>query len=638
MPAPAASGLPFHRSLATRIIAGVALLLGILSIVSSMTLHRMDRMQEHFQAAVDVYLGLYGDVQEMRRLHIEQKMAFFEYLDGGRDLKHMKAYLDLGHELATTLHTAKGRFQAGGGLLTSSAHRDTLRALEQAYTRLRTGCTLCVHKGAASMENDALSYAELRDARDRFSEELGRFLEKLDAYQKRVYALAESGMSTGVSQHAEANALARGLWAMSFVAGGVLLVMVVAFLAPLRELSSVIETIGRGDYAQRLVVRSRDELGILASAVNRMAMAIREREESLETQASTIDRARRRFEGVFQGISDLLSIQDRDLVIGEANRALAQATDRTREEMIGERCHEMLLGRETPCEGCPALGTFESGRAGWMEQIDPRTGEIYEHHTYPIQDAAGQTVGVVEYTKRVTERRRLEKQLEESERMASLGQMATSIAHEIRNPLSSIKMSLQILGRRLRLECNDARRLEIAEREIGRLEDLLSEMLDFSRASHVELERISLLDLAKETTAVVNDIARERGVEVKVVEQGPTMAAVDPERMRRVLLNLFLNAFDAMADSPVRTLVVAVGGDGEAHASIHVTDSGSGMDERTRKHIFAPFFTTRAKGTGLGLAIAWKIVEAHRGRLEVASEPGKGTVMSIVLPVREEAA
>ena len=273
-----------------------------------------------------------------------------------------------------------------------------------------------------------------------------------------------------------------------------------------------------------------------------------------------------------------------------------------------------------------------------MEQIDPRTGEIYEHHTYPIQDAAGQTVGVVEYTKRVTERRRLEKQLEESERMASLGQMATSIAHEIRNPLSSIKMSLQILGRRLRLECNDARRLEIAEREIGRLEDLLSEMLDFSRASHVELERISLLDLAKETTAVVNDIARERGVEVKVVEQGPTMAAVDPERMRRVLLNLFLNAFDAMADSPVRTLVVAVGGDGEAHASIHVTDSGSGMDERTRKHIFAPFFTTRAKGTGLGLAIAWKIVEAHRGRLEVASEPGKGTVMSIVLPVREEAA
>ncbi len=616
----------------------MVLLLAILSVVSSMTLHRMGRMQDHFQTAVDVYLGLYGDVQEMQRLHIQQKMAFFEYLDGGRDPRHQEGYADLGQALGEVLRAATRRIEIGAPRAPTAAQRDTLLALERELNQLQTKCTLCVHKGAMAMRNEALSNEQLRVERDRFSAQLDAFVNELIGYQNRVYRLAESGMSTGLEQHAQANALARGLWSMSFVAGGILLVMVIAFLSPLRELVGVIETIGRGDYAQRLVVRSRDELGILAAAVNRMALAIRDRETSLEAQASAIDRARRRFEGVFQGISDLLSIQDRELVIGEANRGLAQATGLTRGELVGRRCHEVLFGRETRCECCPAIGTLAKGTAGWMEQVDERSGQIYEHHTYPIQDAGGQTVGVVEYTKCVTERRRLESQLEESARMAGLGQMATSIAHEIRNPLSSIKMSLQILGRRLKLESNDARRLEIAGREIARLEELLNEMLDFARASQVDKRDTSLLELANETVAVVRDEARERGVDLSVRQEGPATAAVDPERMRRVLMNLYLNSFDAMAGRETRNLEVTVGGDGATQVWVRVKDSGAGMDEQTRKHIFAPFFTTRADGTGLGLAIVWKIVEAHKGRLEVVSAPGQGTEMSIVLPLREEAA
>lgn len=629
--------LPLHRSLATRIIFGVVVLLVVMSTASILTLRRMSEMQYQFQTAADVYLGLYGDSQEMQRLHVQQKMTLFDYLSKGRDPVLLATYEELGAELGEVLDSAWRRLEQGRESVEPGAQADTLKALASSFSCIRTGCTLWVHKGATTLINPRISDQELATAQIEYSRELEVLMRLLDSYQQRAYNLAESGLAAGVAQHAQAHRLSRILWLIALITGGVFLVAVVASLAPLRELVGVIERIGRGDYAQRLPVRSRDELGVLATAVNEMAAAIRDRQSSLEDQARTIDRARRRFEGVFQGITDLLSIQDTGLVIGEANRALAQTVGLPGSAVIGRRCHEVLFNRDVACEGCPALMTLSSGRAGWMEQEDEETGEIYEHHTYPILDPDGRTVGVVEYTKLVTERRRLERQLEASARLASLGQMTTSIAHEIRNPLSSIKMSLQILGQRLRLGRNDARRLEIARREIDNLEKLLKEMLDLSSASPVERVPTPLLELASQTAAVLDDMAKERGVEVRV-HGGPHPAvSVDRDRMGRVLMNLYLNAFEAMRSSAERLLDVEVGGGPRGEAWVRVHDTGDGIDEDTQRQIFSPFFTTRPEGTGLGLAIAWKIVEAHEGRLQVESERGKGTTVSVVLPGEEVA-
>ncbi len=627
-----------RESLAGRIILGMAALLLVVGAASLLTLNRMAEMQRQFQTAADVYLGLYGDLHEMRRLHVQQKMVFLEYLEDDRHPRYISAYQKLGTELGGVLGNAQKRLDRAESSVLGTAEADTIKSLKATFEEIQTRCTLCVHNGKSALMNDRLSDAELRRARAQFEHEVDGLMASLDLFQERVHGLAERGIEAGVKEHVHANRAARGLWAVALLIGFLLLTGVVVALAPLQRMVGVIERIGRGDYAQRLPAGGAGELATLATAVNEMAGAIRDRETALEAQAETMDQARRRFEGVFQGITDLLSIQDRQLRIGEANHALAQKTGRTRTQLVGMTCYGALFGRSDPCDDCPARATFESGRASWMEQQDPVSGEIYEHHIYPIPDEEGEVIGIVEYTKSVTERRRLERQLEESKRLAALGQMTTAIAHEIRNPLSSIKMSLQILSQRQSLSGNDGRRLEIALREIANLERLLREMLDFSRTAARERVPVALLELARATVALLADMAEQRGVEVRIDGDAQLTTLGDPERLGRVLLNLCLNAIEAMSESASRILTIDVERSAAANeALLHVRDTGIGMDQAVQQQLFAPFYTTRAEGTGLGLAIAWKVVEAHHGRIEVESRRGAGTTMTIVLPLGDAA-
>jgi signal transduction histidine kinase/HAMP domain-containing protein len=627
-----------RSSLAGRIIVGVVVLLLVVGAASFVTLRRMAEMQRQFQTAADVYLGLYGDLHEMRRLHVQQKMVFLEYLEDARQPRYVEAYGALGMDLARVLKNAQQRLDRGQTSVFGTTEADTIAALTETFQEIQTRCTLCVYKGKTALMNAALTDHELRLARRQFEAEVDGLMAALDLFQERVHGLAERGIEAGVKEHVHANRAARGLWAVALFTGLLLLFGVVVILAPLRQMVGVIERIGRGDYAQRLSTDGAGELGTLATAVNDMASAIRDRETALEAQAEAMDQARRRFEGVFQGITDLLSIQDPDLRIGEANLALARMSGMPRPELVGMTCFQALFGRDAPCSDCPARITFESGRATWMEQSDPVGGEIYEHHLYPIPDDEGRIVGIVEYTKVVTERRRLERQLEESRRLAALGQMTTSIAHEIRNPLSSIKMSLQILSQRQNMSGNDGRRLEIARREIANLEKLLREMLDFSRAAVRERAPVPLLELARATGALLDDLARQNGVDVRISGDEQVIVPGDRERLGRVLLNLCLNAVEAMRESSERCLRIEVERASTAReALLRVRDTGIGMDDTVRQQLFAPFYTTRAEGTGLGLAIAWKIIEAHRGRIDVTSRRGEGTTMTLILPLGDGA-
>ena len=224
----------------------------------------------------------------------------------------------------------------------------------------------------------------------------------------------------------------------------------------------------------------------------------------------------------------------------------------------------------------------------------------------------------------------LEEQLRRSERLASLGRLAAGIAHEIRNPLSSIKGFAAILaGRR----GGDERSREISDvmiQEVERLNRVISELLDYARPTELHRKSCALEGIIGRTLQLVEKEAAERNVGIAhQVEPEGLEAEIDPDRFAQILLNLYLNAIQAMDDGG--DLRVEAFEDG-THLLVRVGDSGPGIPPEHLPHIFDPYFTTRPSGVGLGLANVHKLVEAHGGEIGVENRAGGGTVFTVSVP------
>ncbi|WP_352432604.1 ATP-binding protein [Pyrinomonas sp.] len=224
----------------------------------------------------------------------------------------------------------------------------------------------------------------------------------------------------------------------------------------------------------------------------------------------------------------------------------------------------------------------------------------------------------------------LERSLARSERLASLGRVAAGIAHEVRNPLASMKLKVQLASRGEFARDKLERTFVVLLEEIERLDALVQKLLDLSRPPCLELSRCAISSLASERLALIADRCARGGVEV-VIERAPeaeTVIEADSAKLAQALDNLLLNGLEAMAEGGV--LRVSVVADSK-HVRVAVADTGPGIAPEAREKIFEPFFTTKEKGTGLGLAITREIVEAHGGRIFL-DEAGGSTAFVIELP------
>lgn len=225
---------------------------------------------------------------------------------------------------------------------------------------------------------------------------------------------------------------------------------------------------------------------------------------------------------------------------------------------------------------------------------------------------------------------RANRELLESERLATIGKMAAHVTHEVRNPLSSIALNLELLEDELPA-ASEARALHTAiAREVTRLTQLTEQYLSLTRRDRPHLEPDDLGDVVNEAMAFIREDLRRARVEL-TLEIAPNLPAVwiDEAQVRQVVVNLVRNARQAMPDGG--SLRVLVEPRGEELALI-IEDSGSGIDEATRTRLFEPFLTTKSHGTGLGLAICKQIVEAHRGSIEFESNAPSGTRFTVRLP------
>ena len=233
----------------------------------------------------------------------------------------------------------------------------------------------------------------------------------------------------------------------------------------------------------------------------------------------------------------------------------------------------------------------------------------------------------------ITEFKNLEKKLYESQKLAALGQLSAGIAHEVRNPLSSIKMSLQILGKRMNPAGNDLKRFKIAEKEVEHLETLVNNVLVFAKPLEPKKMPADMAKVLAHAIAMAEKGIADKQVELQTQFSNIPPIAVDAAMMADAFLNIIRNAVEAVAENG--NITVSLRYFDETHQSIvvEIKDNGCGINEEDMPHIFNPFFTVKKYGTGLGLSQVKKIIDLHRGTIDILSKKNEGTVVNIVLPL-----
>lgn len=235
----------------------------------------------------------------------------------------------------------------------------------------------------------------------------------------------------------------------------------------------------------------------------------------------------------------------------------------------------------------------------------------------------------------ITKRVEMEQRMLEAERMAYIGQITTSLSHEIRNPLSAVKMNLQILNKNNRLQGNDQRRVEISAREVIRLERILTELLDFAKPLQFEFKPCDVNQILLSCGELLDIKFQEKELSTffSLSPQIPKLMA-DEEKLEQVFINLLLNTVDACqkkGELSVTSLYKHTD-DSEDLVEVIVEDDGSGIPKEYMSDIFNPFFTTKGKGTGIGLSNVKRIVEAHKGWINAKNRSPHGASFHIYLP------
>ena len=362
---------------------------------------------------------------------------------------------------------------------------------------------------------------------------------------------------------------------------------------------------------------------------------------------------------ILQSVGEGFSVINRDLRIVMANKAFGCQYDMPIEEIAGKYCYNICHGEDRPCyetgHECPVKHTFETGKSHTVihSHKDKKGRPFYvEVKSYPMKDESGNIVSAIEVTNDITEKKGLEDQLRQAQKMEAVGRLAGGIAHDFNNILTAIIGYSDIL--QMNMKDDDPQRADV-DQILGasqKAAQLTQSLLAFSRQQIISPKPVKLNKIIVNVEKLLLRLIGE-DIEFKtnLIDMDLTIMA-DSGQIEQVLINLAANARDAMPEGgmlSINTELVeldkyfikthAYNVKAGRYCLISVADSGIGMDENTRKRIFEPFFTTKdlGSGTGLGLSIIYGIITQHNGFVDVYSEPGKGTTFKIYLPIIKSA-
>jgi signal transduction histidine kinase len=352
---------------------------------------------------------------------------------------------------------------------------------------------------------------------------------------------------------------------------------------------------------------------------------------------------------MFRAIPDMVVMIDRNCEIVMTNRDNVEP---------GELCHRALFNRGMPCESCH-LEKIRETHAPITAEIQ-KGDKYYEVHALPVFSKDQEVDGIIEFYRDITSQKIYEQQLQQADKLKSLGELVSGVGHEINNPNQFIRGNIKIIEQALEdlLPIADAHYAENPDFKVARLkydffrEHVMNLVSDITKGS----ERIkgvvdSLKSFVRKGEGLLNDqvdinnvisesarlvekqVQKNADIELELAEDLPTFTG-NAQKLEQVLVNLMMNASQAMLDKR-RGLIRISSALDAGHIVVKVADNGIGMSEATLKSLFDPFFTTkRARGgTGLGLSIVFRIIQEHRGTIHVASQIGQGSTFTILLPL-----
>ena len=432
--------------------------------------------------------------------------------------------------------------------------------------------------------------------------------------------------STLIRDEISPGLVSAGYWAL----GSVLLSTLLAFvgsrvsLAPIERILTQLDRISAGEFDLEPAVARGDELGVVSTKITGIGKQLRDVREIFSTLRENLDQ-------VMSGLADgllLFNGQGRAVLVSPSvEKFLGGRSEELRGRRIGEifpaghpiRAAFRIEGNEIEAvEG----REVKIERTNGPERIGVRVEVIREH---------GSRMGTLVTLRDVESIERIGNQLEVSERLAAIGRVTAGVAHEVKNPLNSMRLWLEVLKANMPIDPEPQQAVKMLDSEIDRLDRAVKTFLNFTKPVELNLEETDLRTLLDEVLDSARPLIAKAGLELRV-EFPPDFPAalVDRQLIHQVVLNLLLNACEFT--NPGGRIILSLTRSGE-HAVISVDDSGKGISPEDQDKIFQLFFTRRPGGTGMGLANAFRFVQLHNGQIEFESEVGRGTTFRVKLPL-----
>ncbi len=408
-------------------------------------------------------------------------------------------------------------------------------------------------------------------------------------------------------------------------------------VAPIVALKEGAERLGKGNLSFRLKESSEDEVGLLTRTFNWMADTLHEREREIIRKGVE-------WENTFNSIKDIISLHDINGNIIRVNKAFIDKFDIPAQEVIGKNCSEIYHCNKPPWPLCPSLQTIITQKPYSIQIEEPRLEGTYLVTASPLFDENKKLTGSIFVLKDITDQKRIEQQLYQSEKLAAIGELVSGVAHELNNPLTSvIGYSELIMSRELDEKTKkDIKKVFDEGRRAARI---VQNLLTFAREHKPEKIFIDINTVLMSTLELKSYELKANNIEV-TTDLSPDLpeAMADYHQIQQVFLNIINNTEYVMLEAhrgghlTITTRLEKGREQEDGKIVISFTDDGPGMAPENIDKIFNPFFTTKevGKGTGLGLSICYGIVKEHGGRIYAKSQPGQGATFIIELPVIKE--
>jgi len=404
---------------------------------------------------------------------------------------------------------------------------------------------------------------------------------------------------------------------------------------PISNLVGTTIAAAKGDLGQVIDIHTGDEIEELGKNFNHMIQQIRLHQTELESQLREITSLKAYTDNVLSSMTNGLITIDLEEKIVTLNEMAERILGKRSGEIVGLPL-ERVLSEDHPLYRM-MIETLSREEGVFRSEMELRKDEgslWLTAGTSLLTDGKGKKLGALVLFQDITEIKALEEKLRQADRLAALGTLSAGLAHEIKNPLSAIKTFVQLLPRKLENPSFMEKFNTTVPREIDRINQLVEDLLELTRRrtpSFVPLDVnhpiLQVIDLH------IEEMKKKQILFEDHLDRTLPSIGGDPETLYRAFSNLVINAIQAMPNGGVLRISSAMEGSKRSELKIIFRDAGIGMDAETAKNIFNPFFTTKDRGVGLGMALTHKIIEDHRGTIEVMSEKGLGTTFILKLPV-----